>query len=84
MTEPMKPAPKPAEPVKEPVKPVLPDYVKKEEVKKEKEEDPEAALLGKIQSILVENGGLESNIPINSEYWLVKGQYEAVRRAKGL
>jgi len=75
MAEPVKPPVPPSAPVK------VPEPVKKPEVKKE---DPEPELLEKIQAILKSNGGLESNIPINSEYWQVKGQYEAVRRAKGL
>lgn len=42
-------------------------------------EDPKAECLRQITNILSEHGGLESNIPINHNYWKLVGKYRVMR-----
>lgn len=53
------------------------------EVKKE-EEAPKTAkeMLEKLQEVLKNYGGQESNIPMNHEYWQLQGTYRAMLAAE--
>lgn len=90
MAEHPTPPPVPPNELKAPVKPLEKTKEEQEQEKKKAEQDKQdkekaekkakekAELLSKIQEVLHDNDGLESNIPMNSDYWDMVNRYRGL------